>query len=60
MRNYIEELEDRMINVLGYEELCEGLIRAMSYEQEIDLLEHIARMYDIHIDDLKEIDSYDD
>lgn len=56
MRNYIEMLENRMITVLGYEELCEELLRAMGYEQEIDLLEYIARMHDIDIEDIKEED----
>lgn len=60
MRNYIKELEDRMINILGYEKLCEELIRAMGYEQEIDLLKFIARMHDIEISDLQEDNNYDD
>ena len=49
---YALELEDRLINILGTEELLQSLIRALGLDELIDNYLYIARMHDIDIDDI--------
>ena len=41
------EMEDTVVNAMGYEELAKELLRAMSIDDIIDYLDYIARMHDI-------------
>lgn len=52
MKN-INELEEKMIEYLGKEELLNSLLLAMSEEEKRENFEYIARMYDIDINDLQ-------
>lgn len=44
-------LEQALLEQLGYEQLCEAIIRQMSYAEKLSAFEYIARMYDIEIEE---------
>jgi hypothetical protein len=43
-------LEDILRDYLGDSGLLEEILRAMTYEEEKDILEFIARMHDVEVD----------
>lgn len=43
-------LEDILRDYLGDSDLLEEILRAMTYEEEKDILEFIARMHDVEVD----------
>lgn len=47
MRERIEMLEVNAIECLGFEELCNAMLQAMSYDEKLEILEFITRTYDI-------------
>lgn len=47
MKRRIEMLEVSVIESLGYEELCEAMLQAMSSTEKLEMLEFITRAYDI-------------
>ena len=49
----LSKLEDTLRNCLGDTGLLEEIIRAMSYREEKDILEFIARMHDVDVDEDK-------
>lgn len=44
-------LEDTLRNCLGDTDLLEEILRAMSYSEEKDMLEFIARMHDVEVEE---------
>ena len=46
----LSKLEDTLRDCLGDTGLLEEIIRAMSYREEKDILEFIARMHDVDVD----------
>lgn len=44
-------LEDTLRNCLGDTNLLEEILRAMSYSEEKDMLEFIARMNDVEVEE---------
>ena len=46
------ELEERLIALLGKEELLNNLLKALSLDELYDNFIYIARMHDIDIDDI--------
>ena len=44
-------LEDTLRNCLGDTDLLEEILRAMSYSEEKDMLEFIARMNDVEVEE---------
>ena len=49
----LSKLEDTLRDCLGDTGLLEEIIRAMSYREEKDILEFIARMHDVDVDEDK-------
>ena len=47
----LSKLEDTLREVLGDTGLLEEILRAMSYLEEKDMLEFIARMHDVDVED---------
>ena len=47
----LSKLEDTLREVLGDTGLLEEIIRAMSYREEKDTLEFIARMHDVDVEE---------
>ena len=47
----LSKLEDTLRDCLGDTVLLEEIFRAMSYREEKDILEFIARMHDVDVDD---------
>lgn len=45
-----ERMEERLINLLGYEELMKSLSQAMTVDQKLDFYDYIARMNDVDFD----------
>ena len=50
MKNYqeIEQLEEKLIEILGIEEFLKALTKAMSYDTKLDYYEYICKNYDIN------------
>ena len=46
----LSKLEDTLRDYLGDTGLLEEILRAMSYTEEKDMLEFIARMHDVDVD----------
>lgn len=46
----LSKLEDTLRDYLGDKVLLEEILRAMSYREEKDFLEFIARMHDVDVD----------
>ena len=49
----LSKLEDTLRDCLGDTGLLEEILRAMSYREEKDTLEFIARMHDVDVDEDK-------
>ena len=49
----LSKLEDTLRDYLGDTGLLEEILRAMSYREEKDTLEFIARMHDVDVDEDK-------
>ena len=49
----LSKLEDTLREVLGDTGLLEEIFRAMSYREEKDMLEFIARMHDVDVEEDK-------
>ena len=49
----LSKLEDTLRDCLGDTGLLEEILRAMSYREEKDILEFIARMHDVDVDEDK-------
>ena len=49
----LSKLEDTLRYYLGDKGLLEEILRAMSYREEKDTLEFIARMHDVDVDEDK-------
>ena len=49
----LSKLEDTLRDYLGDTGLLEEILRAMSYTEEKDMLEFIARMHDVDVDEDK-------
>ena len=49
----LSKLEDTLRDCLGDTGLLEEILRAMSYREEKDMLEFIARMHDVEVDEDK-------
>lgn len=49
----LSKLEDTLRDYLGDTVLLEEILRAMSYREEKDILEFIARMHDVDVDEDK-------
>ena len=49
----LSKLEDTLRDYLGDTGLLEEIIRAMSYTEEKDMLEFIARMHDVDVEEDK-------
>ena len=49
----LSKLEDTLRDYLGDTGLLEDILRAMSYREEKDILEFIARMHDVDVDEDK-------
>lgn len=49
----LSKLEDTLRDYLGDTGLLEEILRAMSYTEEKDMLEFIARMHDVDIEEDK-------
>lgn len=47
----LSKLEDTLRNCLGDTDLLEEILRAMSYSEEKDRLEFIARMNDVEVEE---------
>lgn len=48
----LSKLEDTLREYLGDTGLLEEILRAMSYLEEKDMLEFIARMHDVEVEDI--------
>lgn len=48
----ILELEERLLNALGKEELYDSLTKALDIDELYDNFVYIARMHDIDIDEI--------
>lgn len=46
----LDRLEDILRDYLGDAQLLEEIFRAMTYSEENDILEFIARMHDVDVD----------
>lgn len=43
----IDKIEEKLIQVLGYEKFAEALTRSMSYDEKEDYYNYLFRVYDL-------------